>query len=61
MLDGYAYSRALRLHTLTLIIRFEVRQQVHETLLTIDELALNQIWSEMTTEKIGVSYVMQKI
>ena len=60
MLDGHAYSRALRLHTLTaqaiVTILFETTGALH----SIDELALNQIWFEMTTEEIGVSDVMLK-
>ena len=60
MLDGHAYSRALRLHTLTAQAIVTILSETTGARDSIDEPASNQIWLNMTTEEIGVSDAMLK-
>lgn len=58
MLDGHAYSRALRLHTLSAQVIVTVLFETPGALDGVDVVALNQIWSDLVAEEIGVSDAM---
>lgn len=58
MLDGHSYSRALRLHTLSAQAIITLLFDTPSALDSVDVAALNQIWSDLIAEEIGVSGAM---
>ena len=60
MLDGHVYSRGFLLQTLTVKAIVNILFATTGSRDSIDEPALNQIWSERTTEEKGVSDAILK-